>query len=101
MKKNKIKIKKTNKQKKNWRYHVTDVYQKPQSGTVPEIWSDTISLSFRASFCPPSAPTQKNFEKKKKASGDVIILNLCNKKHNQMMYAYSDMECDRYKFLSF
>ena len=37
----------------------------------------------------------------KKASGDVIILNLCNKKHNQMMYAYSDMECDRHNFLSF
>ena len=29
-----------------------------------------------------------------KASGDVIIVNLCNKKHDQMMYAYSDMERD-------
>ena len=28
-------------------------------------------------------------------------LNLWNKKHDQMMYAYSDMECDRYSFLSF
>ena len=29
----------------------------------------------------------------KKAPRDVIILNLCNKKHDHMMYAYSDMEC--------
>ena len=38
----------------------------------------------------------------KKAFGDVIILNLCNKKHDHMMYAYSDMEClHRHNFLSF
>ena len=37
----------------------------------------------------------------KKASADVITLNLCNKKHGHMMYAYSDMECDRHNFLSF
>ena len=37
----------------------------------------------------------------KKASGDVIILNLCSKKHDQIMYAFSDMECDRQNFLSF
>ena len=27
-----------------------------------------------------------------------MILNLCNKKHNQMMYAYSAMECGRPNF---
>ena len=63
-------------------------------------------LSFRAIFCPlppppppPSSntPQNQNFEKKKKVSGDVIILNLCNKKHNQMIYAYSDMVCARHK----
>ena len=56
-------------------------------------------LSFSAIFCPfttPNNPENQNFEKMKKASGDVIILNLCNKKHNHMMYAYSDMECDRH-----
>ena len=37
----------------------------------------------------------------KKASGDVIISNLCNKKHDHMLYAYSDMECDRHNFLLF
>ena len=60
-------------------------------------------LSFRANFCPLAPPAKtpenQNFEKMKEASGDVIILNLCNKKYNQMMYAYSDMECDRHIFV--
>ena len=65
-------------------------------------------LSLRAIFCPlhppplVNAPENKNFEKKKQKiiwrSGDVIFLNLRDKKHNQMMYAYSDMECDRQFF---
>ena len=46
-------------------------------------------------------PENQNFEKRKKAPGDVIIVNLSNKKHDQMMYAYSDMESDRHNFLSF
>ena len=36
----------------------------------------------------------------KKASGDVMILHMCTKNHDHMMYAFSDMECDR-QFLSF
>ena len=60
-------------------------------------------LSFWAIFCPfmpspPNNPEKQNFEKIKKASGDVIILNLCNKKHDHMMYAYSGMECGRHTF---
>ena len=50
---------------------------------------------------PPNNPEHQNFEKMKKASGDVIILNLCNKKHDHIMHAYSDMECSRHNFLSF
>ena len=49
---------------------------------------------------PPNNLENQNFEKMKKASGDVIFLNLCNKKHDQIVYAYSDMECDR-QFFSF
>ena len=50
----------------------------------------------------PNNPENQNFQKMKKASGDVIILNLCNKKHDHMMYAYSDMEClHRHNFSSF
>ena len=59
-----------------------------------------IFLLFWVIFClfnPLPLTTQKNkiFKKWKKSSGDVIILNLCNKKHDHMMYAYSDMECLR------
>ena len=48
----------------------------------------------------PTRPNNPENQKFERASGDVIILNLCNKKHDQMMYTYSDMECDRHKFLS-
>ena len=51
------------------------------------------------SLSPPKNPEKQSFKKVKKASGDVIILNLCNQKHDQMMYAYSDMECDRHNVL--
>ena len=62
-------------------------------GTVPEIWGETKifghfgPLFALYSFTPPNNPKNQNFEKMKEAPGDVIILNLCNKKH-QMMYAY-------------
>ena len=49
----------------------------------------------------PNNPENQNFEKKKKASSYVIILTLCNKKHDKMMYAYSNMECNWHNFLSF
>ena len=52
---------------------------------------DKFLLLFWVIFCylPPSThnnPENQNFEKMKKAFADVI------KKHNHMMYAYSDME---------
>ena len=34
----------------------------------------------------PNNPENQHFEKMKKVSGNIIILNLCNKKHDQMMY---------------
>ena len=75
-------------------------------GKVPEIWSETEFFchfgSFFALFPPsPNNPENQNFEKMRKASGDIIILRLCNKKHDHMMYAYSDMDCDRHNFFSF
>ena len=69
--------------------------------------SETELLSFWAIFCLFNSlhlnnSEKQSFEKMKKAFGDVIILNLCNKKHDHMMYAYSDMEClHRHNFLSF
>ena len=54
--------------------------------------------SFWAIYCPfnplpPNNPENQNLEEMKKEFGDIIILNLCNKKHDNMMYAYSDIEC--------
>ena len=36
----------------------------------------------------------------KKFAGDIIILHMCTKNHNNLMYGSWDMECDRQKFLS-
>ena len=77
-------------------------------GTVPEIQNETnLFCHFGPFFAlyhpPPNLTTQKTkiLKKMKKASENVIILTLCNKKHDKMMYAYSDMECNRHNFLSF
>ena len=66
-------------------------------------------LSFWAIFCPfnsppppPNNPQNQNFEKMEETSWDVIILNLRNRKHDHVMYAYSDMEClHRHNFCHF
>ena len=55
-------------------------------GTFPEIRNEIIFFHFGSFFSlypsPPLPynPENQNFKKMKKASGDVIILNLCNKK---------------------
>ena len=49
----------------------------------------------------PNNLENQNSEKMKKAPGDVIILHMCTKNHDHMMYASWDVECDRENFLSF
>ena len=104
-----VKMKKKNKRNR-WRYHhFTDVYQKPQSYEVQFLRYGVRNNFFvilghlLPFYSPHPLTTKKNkiLKKMKKASGDVIISNLCNKKHDHMMYAYSDMECDRENVLSF
>ena len=56
--------------------------------------------NYGAFFYPPDNLENQNFEKMKKASGDVITLHMCTKNHNHMMYASWDMECNR-QFLHF
>ena len=63
-------------------------------------------LSFWSILCPltpspPNNPENQSFEKMKKASEDFIILHLCTKNHNHMMYACWYMECDRHIFCHF
>ena len=65
-------------------------------------WSRPIkNVSIFLPFYPPNNPENQNFEKLKKASGDVIILHMCTKNDDHIIYASWDMECDRNKFLSF
>ena len=84
------------------------MYQKPQTYEVQFLRYGVrqtffVILGYFLPFNPPSSnnPENQNFEKMKKTSWDVIMLNLCNKKHDQMMYSYSDMECDRHNFCHF
>ena len=46
-------------------------------------------------FYPPNNPKNQNFEKMKKRPGDIIILHMCTKNDNHMMYGSGEMECDR------
>ena len=60
---------------------------------VPEIQSETdrefsviLSHFSPSTALPFNNPENKNFEKLKKASGDVIILHMRTKNHNHMMH---------------
>ena len=46
-------------------------------------------------FYPPNSPKNQNFEKMKKNPGDIIILHMCTKNYDQMMYGSWDMVHDR------
>ena len=59
------------------------MYQKPQSYEVNFF----VILGHFLPFYSPNNPESQNFEKMKKASGDVIILHMCTKNHDHMMYA--------------
>ena len=62
--------------------------------TVPEIWcvTDVIIISHYGQFF---AEKNQNFEKMQKTSGDIIILHMCIKNYNQMMYGSWDVVRDR------
>ena len=89
------KVKKKKKEKK-WRYHrfshFTENHYQVQSLRygVTQFFHHLGPFFFSFPQL-PNTPENQNFEKKKKASWDIIILNLRNKKHNQMIYAYSDI----------
>ena len=91
------KIRILKKWKKLLKYHFTLVYQKPQSY---EVWflryrvRQTNMLSFWAIFCPLTPLITRR-------TGDVIIIHMCTKNHDHMMYASWDMECNSYNFLPF
>ena len=46
-------------------------------------------------FYPPNSPKNENFKKKKKNKPwDIIILHMCTKDYDSMMYGSLDMVCD-------
>ena len=63
--------------------------------TVPEIWrmTDVMIFHFGPFFAllTPNNPKNQNFEKLKKAPGDIIILHKCTKNHDHMLYCSLDM----------
>ena len=95
-------------EKKCWRYHhFTQVYQKPQLYEVQFLRYGVRQTEFFVilGHFLPSYPSNnyenQNFKTMKKASCNVIILHMCIKNHNHMMYASWDVEYDRHNFLSF
>ena len=64
--------------------------------TVPEIWcvTDVIFIFHFGLFyavLPPNRPKNQNLKKMKKTPRDIIILHMCTKKYDRMMYGSWDM----------
>ena len=92
---------------KNWRYHHCHICTKNHNHMRYSSWDtewDRMFCHFGPFFpfypspIPPN-PENQNFESMIKAFGNVMILILRNKKHDHVMYDYSDMECDRHFFV--
>ena len=62
---------------------------------APEIWSVTDNvLTFWTIFCPfypPNKPKNQYEEKMEKTTADIIILHMCTKNYNRMMYGSWDI----------
>ena len=58
--------------------------------TVPEIWCMTNVIIFHFgplfAILPPNSPKNQSFKKMKKLAEDIIILHMCTKNHNHMIY---------------
>ena len=60
-------------------------------------------LGYFLPFYPPNSPKIKIYEKmkKKKKIGDIIILHICTKNYDHMIYCSWDMACDKCNYFSF
>ena len=71
---------------------ILHVYQKSQSYNVQFLRYRVIRTEFFVilghflALYPSNNPENQNFEKMKKAPGDVIILHMCTKNHDHMTY---------------
>ena len=64
-------------------------------------WQNYLSFGLIFAFLPLYGPRKSKFWKMKKFEGDIIILHMCTKNNNHMMYSSRDREWDRQNFLSF
>ena len=55
-----------------------------------------LMLGYFSPFYPPNSPKNQYFGKIKKNTGDIIILKMCTKNYDQMMYGSWDMVCNRW-----
>ena len=74
--------------------------------TIPEIWCVTnviVIFHFGPFFAllPSNSPKYQNFDKVKKNLGDIIILRMCAKNHDQMMYGFWDIVHDGCNYFLF
>ena len=91
---------KKKKKKKCWRYHhFTNVWQKPHQVQFLRYGARQFFLSIWAFFCLlPHTPSKVLDANKPKFWKNEKSIWRC---HHQMMYAYSDMECNRNIFCQF
>ena len=93
--------------KKTWRYHHFTLCTKNEDHMMYGSWDMERDrqnfLSFWAICCPftPLTTKKSKFWKNEKKLEDIIILDLCTKNEDHMMYGSWDMERDRQNFLSF
>ena len=87
------KIKLWKNEKNTWRYyHFTHAYHKWQSYNVwfkrYELWWKFffVILDCFLPFYPHNNPKNQDFQKMKKIPGDIIILYMCTKNYNHMVY---------------
>ena len=97
-----------NTEKNTWRYyHFTHLHNKWQSHNLCFLRYGALQtnlfviLDYFLPFYPPMDPENLNFEKMKKPSEDIIILQICTINDSHMMYGSYNMECNRQNFLSF
>ena len=62
---------------------------------VPEIWHVIFHFKLFFAFYLPNSPKNQNLKKMKKTSGDTIILDICTKNWDQMMYGSWDIMQNR------
>ena len=86
-------------------HHFSKVYQKPKSYEVQFLRYAVrqtgffVILGHFLPFYSHNNQENQNSTKMKKVTGDGIILHMCTKNHNHMMYSSWDMEYDRQLFV--